>query len=398
MKRSRLILTLYAIVVALYWMSMYFYMPTLSTYANTKTDDLAAIGFALSMYGLWQMVVRLPLGIAADWLGRRKVFIVVGFALSGVGALTMGLANDIVGVGVGRAITGLAAATWVPLLVVFSGLFPPEEAVRASTTATLINSVARVLATSLNGTLNRAGGYGLAFWVAAGAAALAILAVLPIREQVRPPKRPSLKGIGRLIVRKDVLLPSILSAVNQYANWGATFTFIPILADQLGASDEAKSLMVSLNLFVSIIGNLLARQIVDRFGARRLSQLGFVLLCAGVGGAAVAPSLAVLFAAQFLVGLSQGIGYPVLMGMSIRYVDDAQRTTAMGLHQSVYALGMFAGPWLSGVLAEWMGIRPMLGSTAFAVLVVGLVLGQLCEQEAQTAKRSEASDVSSDRI
>ncbi|MBN1937689.1 MAG: MFS transporter [Anaerolineae bacterium] len=383
MKRSRLILTLYAVVVALYWMSMYFYMPTLSLYAKTKTDDLAAIGFALSMYGLWQMVVRLPLGIAVDWLGRRKPFIVAGFVLTGVGALVMGAAPDIVGIGVGRAITGWAAATWVPLLVVFSGLFPPEEAVRASTTATLINSVARVAATSLNGSLNRLGGYELAFWIAAGAAALSILAILPIPEQPRERKRPSFKGIGRLVVRKDVLLPSILSAVNQYANWGATFTFIPILADQLEATDEVKSLMISMNLVVFIVGNLLARGIVDRIGARRLSQLGFALLFVGVGGAAIAPGLPTLIAAQLLIGLSQGIGYPVLMGMSIRYVDDAQRTTAMGLHQSVYALGMFAGPWLSGVLAEWLGIRPMLGVTAAAVVIVGLALSQMCESTAR---------------
>jgi MFS family permease len=44
----------------------------------------------------------------------------------------------------------------------------------------------------------------------------------------------------------------------------------------------------------------------------------------------------------------------------------------MGLHQSVYAIGMFAGPWLSGILADAIGIQPMLGVTAFAVLAIGL--------------------------
>lgn len=381
MKHTRPTWFLYSIAIALYWMAMYFYVPTLSSYARTKTEDLAAIGFALSMYGLWQMIVRLPLGILADWVGRRKVFIVIGFALTGIGALVMGTAQGVTGIGVGRAITGWAAATWVPLLVVFSGLFPPEEAVRASTTATLISSVSRVVATALNGTFNRLGGYGLAFWVATAAAAAAILIVLPVREPIRAPKRPSVKEIGRLIVRRDVLLPAILSAVNQYANWGATFTFIPILADQMGASDEVKSLMVSLNLFVLTGGNLLAQQLVNRLGAQRLNTLGFVLLFIGVGGAALAPGVGLLLAAQVLIGLSQGIVYPVLMGMSIRYVQDEQRNTAMGLHQSVYALGMFAGPWLSGVLAKWIGIPSMLGVTACAVLVVGLALGRWSERE-----------------
>ena len=372
---------LYTAAVALYWMALYFYVPTLSTCAHTKTDDLAVVGLALSMYGLWQMVVRLPLGIVADWLGRRKPFIVAGFVLTGLGAAVMGAAPGIAGVGVGRAITGLAAATWVPLLVVFSGLFPPEDAVRASTTVTLISSVSRVFATGLNGTFNKLGGYSLAFYLAAGAAALALLVVLPAKEPARESKRPSLKSVGALITRKDVLLPSVLSAVNQYANWGATFTFIPILAAQLQASDEAKSLMVSVNLLVFTGGNLLARQIVGRIGARRLAQLSFVLLFVGVGGAALVQSLSALFVAQFLIGVSQGIGYPVLMGMSIRYVDDVQRTTAMGLHQSVYAIGMFTGPWLSGVLAERIGIQPMFGVTAVVVLIVGLVLSQQCEPE-----------------
>ncbi len=37
-------------------------------------------------------------------------------------------------------------------------------------------------ATGLNGTLNAQGGYGLAFTVAAGVAAAAILLLLPVRE------------------------------------------------------------------------------------------------------------------------------------------------------------------------------------------------------------------------
>ncbi len=44
----------------------------------------------------------------------------------------------------------------------------------------------------------------------------------------------------------------------------------------------------------------------------------------------------------------------------------------MGLHQAVYAVGMFAGPWLSGALADRIGIQPMLGVTALACLLLGL--------------------------
>ena len=99
--------------------------------------------------------------------------------------------------------------------------------------------------------------------------------------------------------------------------------------------------------------------------------LSFLLLFLGLGGAALAPSLVLIFFAQVCIGLSQGINYPVLMGLSIRHVEDAQRTSAMGLHQAVYAVGMFAGPAVSGVLADAMGIRWMFGVTAVVTLACG---------------------------
>ena len=76
----------------------------------------------------------------------------------------------------------------------------------------------------------------------------------------------------------------------------------------------------------------------------------------------------------FLIGLSQGISAPVLMGLSIKRMPETQRTTAMGIHPSIYAFGMFAGPAVSGVLSRAMGIRTTLGVTGAAVLVVGIRL------------------------
>jgi MFS family permease len=170
------------------------------------------------------------------------------------------------------------------------------------------------------------------------------------------------------------LLPAVLAAVMMYADFAATFGFIPILAKQLGGTDVTLSMIISLNFVVIILGNLIASTIADWIGHRRLVYFGFGLLCLSLGLIALAPSLIVLFIAQFCIGMAYGINNPVLMGLSIRYVSEAERTTAMGLHQSVYAIGMFAGPWLSGILASAIGLRPMFGVTAFFCLVVGFFL------------------------
>ncbi|MEJ2210070.1 MAG: MFS transporter, partial [Anaerolineae bacterium] len=166
--RRRWLIGLYTGVTFLYWASLYLYLPTLSTYAQLKTGSLALVGTILAQYGLWQALVRLPLGIVADWLGRRKPFIVAGLLLSGLGAYLMATAGGAGGLLVGRAVTGLAAAAWVPLTVVFSSLFPADQTVRATSILNVVGSLGRVLATAATGTLNDAGGFALAFYLALG--------------------------------------------------------------------------------------------------------------------------------------------------------------------------------------------------------------------------------------
>lgn len=351
---------------------MYFYVPTLSSYIKTKTSDLALVGIVMAQYGLWQAIARFPLGIAADWIGRRKPFIIAGFALAGLGALWMGLTDSVNGLLLGRALTGLAASVWVLLVVAVNSQFPPEEAVRISALVSGVNSVARMLATSVTGTLNKWSGYPLAFFVAAGTAGLAMLAMVSIREPVRPSKAPSLGSLGKLIMRRDVLVPSLLCAVSQFAIWVAPFTFTPILAKNLGASDNTLSLLTSLNIAMVMIGSFATSAVAKRVSSRWIVVFTFAIIALSMGMLTLAQTLSWVFVAQICFGLAAGIGYSVLMGLSIRDVDETQRATAMGLFQAVYAIGMFAGPWLSGILANGIGIQPMFGVVGIACLVIGL--------------------------
>ncbi|MFN8457251.1 MAG: MFS transporter [Anaerolineae bacterium] len=172
--------------------------------------------------------------------------------------------------------------------------------------------------------------------------------------------------------------------MSQYADWAISFSFMPILAKQLGATGQTLSLLLTLHLGVMALGNLAASALVKKVGSRKLVYMSFVLLAVGLGIAMLAPSLAVIFVAQFCLGLAQGINNPVLLGLSIRYVTDAERTTAVGLHQSVYAGGMFAGPWLSGILANAIGLRPMFGMTAAGCLALGLfITSRLVKREGE---------------
>jgi MFS family permease len=230
-----------------------------------------------------------------------------------------------------------------------------------------------MIVTSLTGWLNSIGGYQLPFFLSVGTAGVAILVMLTIPEPRRQTAPRTFREIGALITRRDVLIPSILGMVLQYGIWSSTFGFSPNLANDLGASDVVLSILLSMNVALVTVGNVATTAMVKRVGARWMVALGFIFVGLGMGALSLAQGMPLVFTGQVLMGLASGVGYPVLMGLTIRYVDDAQRATAMGLYQSVYAIGMFSGPWLSGIFADAVGIQPMFAVTGGVCMILGLI-------------------------
>ena len=374
MSKQKIVRTLFLAATFLYWVSLYLYVPTLSTFVKTRTSDLALVGTVLAMYGLWQAIMRIPTGIGVDKLGRGKPFIIVGMLFAASGALVMAYSQSVTGLVVGRTLTGFAAATWVPLISVFSGMFNPKQAVFATSLLTLSGSVGRMLATSINGFLNNAGGYPLAFILAAVAAGVAIVLVFILKEEKRETHQVSARSIASLFKRTDVMLPSCISLVIQVSTWGITFSFLAIRAENLGGNDIVKSLLVSLNLVALTSASLLNTIITKKVNHIYLLAVSIFLFVSGIAVMVASNSLSLLYIGTMLMGIANGFGYPTLMGLSIRDVDQSHRTSAMGIHQSVYAVGMFAGPWLGGIIAGAMGIPTMFGIFAALTLIGSYIL------------------------
>jgi MFS family permease len=368
-----------------------------------RVASLTAVGVVLSMYGLWSAILRIPTGIAVDATGRTKVTLVTGFLLAVAGALVMGMGDSAGALTVGRALTGASTATWVPVMVIFAAFFPPEKAVFATSLLAISSSLGQVVATGSTGFLNELGGYRLAFLVAAvlGVAATIIIASvrLPRADPSHRLSRMSrgtattvnVRSIMAIFTRPDVLLPSFASAVCQFGVWAVVFGFLPLLAHQLGAGVISVGLLMTTNMVANTAANLFSTVFVTKENQRRLLFGSFALFAAGAVLAAVDRSIPLLFAATTLMGIANGIFYPILLGLSIERVDLPHRSTAMGIHQAVYALGMFAGPWIGGVIADALGIRAMFGIMAGFCLVVGSALAILNSRLSLERKRSPAS-------
>ncbi|MDA8409629.1 MAG: MFS transporter [Treponema sp.] len=370
---NRLAIAAFVAAVVLYFLSLYIYMPILPAFVAGRSLHLADVGVVLSMYGLWTAILRMPTGITADLTGRNRPFLVAGTLLGAAGAGLMVAGGSLGTLLAGRALTGAAAAAWVPMMVVFAAYFPPRQAIFAASFLSLASSLGQIMGTLTTGLVeSKAGPTGpFIVAIAASIAAAAIFAFVRL-----PPKKTersdtlSPSSILAVFRRRDVLVPALVNALCQFAVWALTFSFMPLLAHRMGANAGQAGLIMTLNIGSNLAANLFATLRADT-GHRRLMLYGsFGTFALGAILAALGPNLGYLYTSTILMGLANGLLFPILVGLSIQYVDGSRRATAMGIHQSVYAIGMFTGPWAAGLIADALGIRPMFAIMA-AISFVG---------------------------
>ncbi len=377
----------------LYFVSLYVYVPSLPAYVAERTSSLAAVGVALSMYGLWMAVLRMPLGIVTDATGRTKPYILAGLFLAGAGAVVMALGKSLGMLAFGRALTGAAAAAWVPIMVVFAGLFPSERTILATSLITFASSLGQMIGTGLTGLLESLGGYGTLFLAAAGlsvAACLIVACVKIPRGSADHRGQVSARSVIAIFRRRDVLVPSFTNALCQFGIWAVTFSFVPLLARRMGAGAVETGLLMTLNIAANTAANLFMALVARRVNARLVLYGCFAASAGGALVAALAGSLPALFVSAVIMGLANGLCFPILVGLSIQRVDAAHRSTAMGIHQSVYAVGMFTGPWIGGIIADALGIQAMFALVAAVTLVAPAALISVY-RHAPTAVREKAA-------
>ena len=95
-----------AAVFSVRLLGLFMIYPVFSAYAQELSGATPyKIGLALGIYGLSQGILQIPFGMLSDRIGR-KIMIVPGLAIFGVGSAVAALSTSIEGVIAGRATAG----------------------------------------------------------------------------------------------------------------------------------------------------------------------------------------------------------------------------------------------------------------------------------------------------
>lgn len=353
-------------------------------YAHSEGLSNAEIGVLFAAPVLAQAPLNLVGGAYTDRIGGRRLML-ASCCAQGLAAAWLVFAQGFWMLLVGQLVLVLSRAAFWPANWSMASELPGTRGVQLGRLNAVTN-VGQILGTALSGFLLAAAGFAATFCVLAASAFVAFLVALGTRRtahRAAPQGRSVLAGYPPLL-RKPVILYSVVCAYVSALPFSLSISFYPLLLAHYAYSEGSSGLLVSLRAVGSIAASLLVARFV-RTGPQTpwpvvcglivAASIGLLplinhpapialwLLLVGAGSAAMTLYFQITIAeasrpeergsALALGGLGWSVSHlstPVIMG---------QLADRYGIVHGFYAIGVFAtgGAVAIALLRQW-AFRP----------------------------------------
>ena len=346
-------------------LGLFLILPVFALHAKGMTggNDASRVGLAMGIYGLTQGLLQIPFGMASDRFGRRKV-IVIGLLIFALGSVVAALADTLLGITLGRALQGAGAISAAVTALLADST---RDSQRTKAMAAIGSMIALMFALSLVGAPVLYQWIGLSglFYLMAGLALLGILIVFQV------PEIASHAGVSLPEARPQSMVADLLASLGDRdlmrLNFGifvlhavqmAMFLVVPLwLVDLAGLSLQNHwkvYLPVVLGSFLIMAPIIMY---AERRGMLKLAFVGSVALITLVElGLALQPDGLMPMALLLLLFF---VGFNVLEAslpsLVSKLAPSHAKGAALGVYNTVQALGLFVGAGLGGWLYQRAG-------------------------------------------
>jgi MFS family permease len=174
-------------------------------------------------------------------------------------------------------------------------------------------------------------------------------------------------------VRRAELLLYVLIVVGEGA-WAAFVPLGPVYEDRFDLSATETGVLLGAASIAILLVSPPAGVLADRFGARRLTIGGTLLMSVATIAQGVAPHYATLLVGRVAFGLGFGVLWSAGLALLTQVVPPARRPGALALTMTLAAVGTMIGPGYSGLLVEPLGTGWTFGLAGAVCLVAALGL------------------------
>ncbi|QIL84106.1 MFS transporter [Diaphorobacter sp. HDW4A] len=392
-----------ALIFALRMLGLFLVLPVFALEARKYPggDDPAMVGMAMGIYGLTQAFLQLPVGIASDRFGRKRV-IVIGLLVYAAGSLVAAMADSLNGLLIGRALQGAGAVSAAVTALLAD---QTRDSVRTKAMALVGGSIglmfalALVLAPALTALAGLSGLFGITCALALAGVAVIIWVVPP--EPARHADAPHGRAIDAW-KHPDLLRLNfgvfVLHTV-QMSMWVA----VPALIVQAGLpkSEHWHIYLPAVVLSFAAMGGLFSMERKGRLRAALLGAISLVLIVQVALGllysSGSTPPLAVMGVVLFVFFCGFNALEATQPSLVSRMAPAHLRGAALGSYNTLQSLGLFAGGALGGLLIKSLGAPGLFGVTATMCAIWLLVTWPLRPlgraEAAKAASQSTANNI-----
>lgn len=354
MKASRKTVFTFLFFDICYWFALYSYSSFITPMANEMGASATMSGLIASSYGLAMVIFRIPIGLLSDRLRKRKLFVILGALLICLSALGLSISKTPVQMLVSRLLAGIGVSTWVTITVLYNSYFPPEESQKALSDINLFCKVGSFIAGFAGAAA--AAWFGVmrgSCYVALAIGIVGLIVSFFIKETASEFEPTKLSDFVSVLKNKCVLFSGISCGLFQLTQYATGMSFASNLAQSVGASDfQVGILNTVMSLGSMISGFLLPRFFMKFIREKTLLYISNAIACVCCVLFPFARGIWSIYIIEFASGFVSSFALALYMSMAVRFIPEEKKSSAMGVYQSVYGIGVFLGPTISGLFID----------------------------------------------
>ncbi|MFW6384427.1 MAG: MFS transporter [Halodesulfurarchaeum sp.] len=351
----------------------------------TVTETLL-IGLVLSLFGFLNSFSQPITGWLTDWTGRRRLFILIGLFVLGVGSAGYIFVSAYRWVLFFRFLQGIGAAFTIPATVALVNEFAAGDRARGGNFG--VYNTFRLIGFGFGpivaGVVVRFWGYDAGFMVAVVGAFLSFLLVTLFVAD--PPETRASAGQDLSIAVRgtdDHLLDPVFALGLGTVAMGMAIALFAPLETQINTRLDQSTILFGVQFGAVTIANVLFQipigRASDGYGRRPFLLLGFLILVP----ATMAQGLVQQPLTMALARFGQGIAVAMVFAPSLALAGDLAREGASGTTLSVltmaFGFGVALGPLSAGYLERFGFHVPFTIGAVLAVLGLLITYSQVPE-------------------
>jgi len=334
-------------------------------YRAIELDATATvIGFIAAIYALFPVLLALSFGRIVGRIGEGR-FVIIGTFFIGVSAVALIVADSLIIVAIGAALSGLAHLACMVGGQTMVALKSPTDKYdeyfgKYTFSASLGQMLGPILATLVAGSTGVIPqSTSAAFALALALSALAMVPVISWRRDAptviaEHGDKGTLRAAGALL-KKPGMFAAIFTSLAISSTADILVVFLPLYGSENQFSAFSIGVIISIRAATSMTSRYFLGSLSARFSTKRLlvgSNVVSVVACAAM---AFAPNPITLGVIVAIAGFSLGIGQPLTMSMVSQLTIPQERALAVSTRLTGNRLGQFIVPAGAGLLATGSG-------------------------------------------